>query len=723
MNQFYKYLFPILFFFQSGFSQNDEAKHIDSIKAELGKAKHDTTRIKIFLALAENIFDPDEWPKYNQKSIDLSEKLISSTDSSIRKIATHALANGLNNKGYYFNSVGRYDSAMYFYLRSTELMLKTKDKEGSAIVLMNIGLLLNNKGDYVGSIDYYYKSLRIFESIDNAEGISQVLNNLASVYNFVNDKKRAKEYYYKSIEIKKKLNNPVLLSNGYNNLGSFYDKSHVYDSARYYYNKALIIKRKYRDMHGIMNLYNNIGSMYLDQDKYDSSGIYLNKALDMALKNNSKDGLAYSYNNLANLNFRQKKYKQAEDFVKQSLAISDQNKLIKPTISSYGILSNIYKSTKNFEKALFYSGRFQKMTDSLINNDKQRSIAVLQIKHDYEKEMFADSLNRIQQERVNQLKHQAEIQRQKVFTYVGIAVAVFMFLFALLLLNRYRIKQRTNRLLEEKNQIIVSQKEKVQLQKELLEKKNNEVMDSINYAQRIQKSLLSSDKLLSRNLKEYFVLFKPKDIVSGDFYWASETKEGFIVVNGDCTGHGVPGAFMSVLMISKLSEVIKEKNITRPDLILNQLRSEVISSLNPSDSNEITRDGMDAVVCKFDFKSMKLEFAAANNTFYIVKNGELIIAKPDKMPVGKSDSDTTPFTYNEVSLAGGDMIYTFTDGYADQFGGPKGKKFKYKQLCELLLKISQHPLNEQYVKLNNEFENWKGQLEQIDDVCVIGIRV
>lgn len=717
------FIFSLLFSLPAFSQEEEDAKKIDSIKTALSKANHDTTRIKLYLALAENIYDPEVWPTYNQKSITIAEKLITSGDTSIKKVATQALANGLNNKGYYFSSIGRYDSAMYFYLRSTELMLKTKDKEGSAIVLMNIGLLLNNKGDYVGSIDYYYKSLRIFESIKNDIGISQVYNNLASVFNYLKDEEKAKEYFYKSIEIKKKLKNPVLLSNGYNNIGSYFDKLHMYDSSRIYYHKALIIKRKFRDIHGIMNLYNNLGASYMDQKKYDSAHIYLDKSFEMAQKNNFMEGLAYSYSNLADLYLKEDNIAQSEKLALKALELSQHYKLLKVTLMSYRTLTFTYKKKRDFEKAMLYSNNYHRLNDSLFNSDKQRSIAVLQIKHDYEKEMFADSLKRAQLEKENEMKHLAEVQKQKAFSYIGLTVTVFLLIMILLLFNRYKIKQRTNRILEEKNHIILNQKEKVQIQKELIERKSNEVLDSINYVQRIQQSLLSSNYLFKKHFSQHFILFKPKDIVSGDFYWATETDDGLIVVTGDCTGHGVPGAFMSVLMISKLSEVVREKKITRPDLILNQLRTDVIQSLNATIENGVTRDGMDAVVYKFHPKTKRLEFAAANNSFYILKNNDLIIAKPDKMPVGVSDNDSTSFTYNEMELSEGDIVYTFTDGYADQFGGPKGKKYKYKQLQELLQKISGYSLDEQKSILVKEFENWKGTLEQVDDVCLIGIKV
>lgn len=223
-------------------------------------------------------------------------------------------------------------------------------------------------------------------------------------------------------------------------------------------------------------------------------------------------------------------------------------------------------------------------------------------------------------------------------------------------------------------------------------------------------------------MPEHFVLFKPKDVVSGDFYWATATPEGFVFMTADCTGHGVPGAFMSLLNISKLSQAINENKITRPDLILNNIRTEIIKALNAEGSEE-SKDGMDAVLCKLDIKNLKLQYAAANNAFYIIRNKELLICKADKMPVGKGHDDSISFAFNEIALEKGDVIYTFTDGYADQFGGPKGKKFKYKQLEDIFMSICTLPMKDQSSILNQKFEDWKGSLDQVDDVLIIGIKI
>lgn len=230
------------------------------------------------------------------------------------------------------------------------------------------------------------------------------------------------------------------------------------------------------------------------------------------------------------------------------------------------------------------------------------------------------------------------------------------------------------------------------------------------------------------NSKDFFILNKPKDIISGDFYYAqahkgSNESELFYLCTADCTGHGVPGALMSMLGVSSLNEAIIEKNISMPNEVLNEIRSSIIASLNPEGSEEESKDGMDCVLCGFDFKNMKLYMAAANNPLWIVRSGEVHEYKPDKMPVGKYGDDLNSFSLQAINLQKGDIIYTFTDGYADQFGGAKGKKFKYKQLKEKILSIHRLTMEEQKEILSETFEAWKGNLEQVDDVLVIGLRI
>ncbi len=320
--------------------------------------------------------------------------------------------------------------------------------------------------------------------------------------------------------------------------------------------------------------------------------------------------------------------------------------------------------------------------------------------------------------------------------YIVYLIFFGAFVFLILQLNSKRLKS-----LNKKLELTIADRTKtISHQNKELEQKQKEIIDSINYAQRIQRALLASKKLLDNYLSqkgngknkgmEYFVFFQPKDIVSGDFYWASNLADNnFAIAIADSTGHGVPGAIMSMLNISCLKEAVVAQKLTEPNLILNYTRSKIIETLANDGSADGGKDGMDCSLLCFDFNEKKLNYAAANNPIWIVRknNGtnelEFLEFTADKMPVGKHDRDTVSFTQHSVALQSGDMIYSFTDGLPDQFGGPRGKKFMYKQFKELLVSISQLTANEQSKMLNSKLNEWKGELEQVDDVLVFGIRV
>jgi serine phosphatase RsbU (regulator of sigma subunit)/ligand-binding sensor domain-containing protein len=314
-----------------------------------------------------------------------------------------------------------------------------------------------------------------------------------------------------------------------------------------------------------------------------------------------------------------------------------------------------------------------------------------------------------------------------VWAYIAYVILFICFIYLMVQLSVRRLKKaktQLERTVKERTAEVVKQKEEIEIQKQIVEHKNKDITDSINYAQRIQRSLLASDKLLKEHLQDYFIFFQPKDIVSGDFYWASELADGnFAFVTADSTGHGVPGAIMSMLNISCLNEAVNGNKLTEPDEILNYTRRRIIDHLSNDGSAEGGKDGMDCSLVIFNKKTKELRFAAANNPVWIVRNKEIIEFSPDKMPVGKHDNDSVSFRRQTFQLMKDDVVYTLTDGMPDQFGGPKGKKFMYKQFKELLISISTLNMHEQQEILRNTINTWKGNLEQIDDICVAGIRI
>jgi len=325
---------------------------------------------------------------------------------------------------------------------------------------------------------------------------------------------------------------------------------------------------------------------------------------------------------------------------------------------------------------------------------------------------------------IDQLK---QIEKQKLITYFVFVALILVTGLGYFVYVNYRNKKKANDILQEKNRLITLQKEEIQEQKEVAEMQRDQISyqkkhitDSIHYALRIQRAILPSLELFTDEI-EHFVLYKPRDIVSGDFYWVNKKDNLWIVIAADCTGHGVPGAFMSMLGVSFLNEIVNNKNIHKPDQILNTLRDNIVSALKQEGAENGVKDGMDITVCAMDYSTGVLEWAGANNPLFIVQDGVLNHVKADKMPVAIHEV-MEPFTLHTFKLNKGDTFYTFSDGFVDQFGGSNQKKFLSKNFKDVIMTLQDKTMFEQGVKLDEVFEEWKKDVEQVDDVTVIGLR-
>lgn len=388
----------------------------------------------------------------------------------------------------------------------------------------------------------------------------------------------------------------------------------------------------------------------------------------------------------------------------------------------------IYKSSfsQNNKTLIKNLNQFEKKLDSLshafINNEEiikeqfnimlsEQRAEIDKLKHELE-----TKTNEAAQLNIELTEKESYINTQEVF--VGLFLALcFVALGALFwLFTTIRDKKKINQSLADKNELIRSQVVE-------LKSKNIEITDSIRYAKKIQDALLLSQKEIREIAPESFVYFRPKDIISGDFYWMIKKGDLLYVATADCTGHGVPGSLMSMLGLSHLEKIIVEKNILAPADILNELKKQIIIAMNKSEEKGSMKDGMDMSLYCLDMKNNVLTYSAANNGIYIIRGKEIIKLEPEKQPVGPNPKEHLPFNQFEFKLMPNDMIVTYSDGFADQFGGLSGKKFKYKQLQELLLNVKDKPIHTIPTVLNTTFEKWKGKLEQVDDVLLIGIKV
>jgi len=394
----------------------------------------------------------------------------------------------------------------------------------------------------------------------------------------------------------------------------------------------------------------------------------------------------------------------------QSLDISRELDLKREMFTLYRDISNVYKAMGNYRLALDNFESYSTNKDSSLQEENLKQISELETKYETE---------RIERENVllnteNALQ-EAQNKRQKIFLMSVIGISVIILVFGFVVYRQYQEKKRANILLEEQNIEIKQQRDQIFQQKQ-------EITDSIQYASRIQNAILPPDNMLSK-LQGHFILYKPRDIVSGDYYWMTLKDNKTIVVAADCTGHGVPGAFMSMLGISFMNEIVNKSDTTQANEILNQLRGDVISSLGQTGQEGEAQDGMDLALCVIDTITMKVQYSGAYNPLYIIRNGELIEYKADKMPIGIHKEKSDPFKNNDIDIQIGDALYMFSDGYVDQFGGIKQKKFMTKNFKELLMRINKKPMKEQGEILEKTLKEWMGNVEQIDDILVMGLRI
>ena len=366
----------------------------------------------------------------------------------------------------------------------------------------------------------------------------------------------------------------------------------------------------------------------------------------------------------------------------------------------------------------FHYNLYLRLKDSILSNENLSIVQNLNVKYETEKKEL--------QLRNQFIEIDFEENQNKQKTIIILFGALGLFataIFGTMAFINFRKSKKANLIINSQKLEVELKNEEISLQKELVEVKQKEIIDSINYAKRIQQAVLTGEDVWNKISKEHFILFKPKDIVSGDFYWAYNTPNGrSIFALADCTGHGVPGGFMSMLGNSFLNEIVVENKIFKANEILNRLRSKVIAALEQKGQTE-QKDGMDIALCVWNKMDNTLEFAGANNPLWLLRGREIIEYKADKMPIGTYLEIEKPFVSTTIQLQLGDILYLSTDGYADQFGGPKGKKFKYKALLELLMKNSTQEMGMQKIKLDEAFVAWKNKHEQVDDVAVIGVRV
>jgi serine phosphatase RsbU (regulator of sigma subunit)/Tfp pilus assembly protein PilF len=631
------------------------------------------------------------------------------------------IARSYLNIGLALDYQSKFDSAIIFYNKSLSINKVLENEFWQAQALLNLGIVNYYKGDLEESVKYYFKALKLFENQNDRGRMSAIYNNLGNLYKSKSQYYKAIEFHTKSLHIDIENNDSSGVSGSYNNLGIVYRNLNKLDSSLYYYEKSLEIKRNMKDVQGVATSLTNLGQLYYYKLDFKQGLKYNIEALAIERKLENKRGICQSYINIGEGYIKTGDLNSASYYLERGYAMAIEIGVLEDLISAIEGLAEVSFQKGDYKLAYEHYQQYSLYKDSLLN--KENSAQMAELDAIYGNESKQKEIILLNKEKILQ---QTDIENQRLQKIV-MGIALFSLLIILFFIFRsFQQKKKINNILEEKNQLV--------------EEKNKEITDSINYAQRIQKAVLQSEDKELTNFPDHFVLFKPKDIVSGDFYWMLEKNDSIYITAADCTGHGVPGGFMSMLGIAFLNEITAQKEILQPAEILNQLRAKIIKELGQKGIVGESRDGMDMSIIKINLKERIIEWAGANNPLLLISsNTELIKTienpigivdseyhlcelKPNKQPIGYANN-LEPFKNYSAKLNKDDMMYLFTDGYVDQFGGEKGKKFMKKRFKNLLIKNANLSMEEQKGKLDENFNKWMGSLEQLDDVCVIGIKI
>jgi serine phosphatase RsbU (regulator of sigma subunit)/Flp pilus assembly protein TadD len=648
----------------------------------------------------------------------------------------------LLQKAKHYHKEGNFPYSIFLAKKLKITSKQYDDKKSLATANHLIGKGYIEIGDFTKSINHYFKALSIYDSLQLDKEKARCLKDIGLLYWQINENENAREFYEKGLEISLAINDKENIAFIYNNLGMLSYRDGNFQKAMDLFKESLKIKKNIDNKESYANGLNNIGFLYRAKGKIDSSIVYYKKAIELYNEIDNQPGLANTYNNLSLSFLHKKDYRNAQKYLDLSKNISKELNLLDCLKENYLFRFKKNKAQKNYKKALENYITYSNIKDSLINKATETKINKLQAQ--YQIEQQNKEIQGLKKEK--QLKDKKQELFNNILLISGIALLVVFFL----IIRSGNIKKKKNKQLESQNQEIKQknleleaahaklQKRKEEIEKhrneireqqnklkeqfDIIQSKNWEITNSFEYAGHIQAAIIPDQEDLKKYFDDFFVLLRPKDIVSGDFYWYTENKDNIIVAAADCTGHGVAGGLMSMLGISYLNEIVNVKNILAPEKILAELREMIVTALNQKSHDTLTLSGIDISIVSLKSDKSRIEFAGANNPLYMVRNNELKEYQGDKMPIAFYDN-MAPFIKKVIKTQKGDQFYLFTDGYTDQFGGEHHKKFKFKPFRKLIVESNNLPMHDQKSKLNKTFESWKGDLEQVDDVLVLGLKI
>lgn len=759
-----RYSFLLFFIISAFFSFSQEINDIKILNDKISVAKEDTTKIRLLYQLSilyRKGKQHENEGKVNNRALLLSQKLqFKPGIITAYKFEGERLALLSQNN----EAIKEFEKCLSY--------MKAKDKSNYQYVCSKLGRLYFLIGNYPSSLQYMLEALKTAELLKDDASVGKYSGNIGNIYSQINEQEKALDYYLKALTIAQKCNNTQSIATNKVQIGGVFFHQNEYDKAFEFYMDALKINEEIQKTYFLANNYLVLAQCEIKRKHLTEANSYLTKAKALAIKSQDYEMLSSINIELSKLMIEKANYLEAEKYALEGLEIARKYNFVESRLSTLYYLADINDSLKDYKDAFFYFAEYTDLNDSLNNMEFKKTILEKEISYEYEKkEVLAkaefekqQALNKIELQRrkqalqlleqnnllnelqlnqstillkQNQVESKAnkrklsllkkekllqesysrekskELARQR-FIRNWFVFGAIVFLFMALFIFRSLKKSKAQ------NQLIEEQKLIVEQQKQLVEAHNTEIVDSITYAKRIQHAILPSLESISNAFPNSFVYYQPKDIVAGDFYWMEKAGDLLFLAVADSTGHGVPGALVSVVCSNALNRSVLEFDLTEPGEVLDKTREIVLETF--SKNGEEIKDGMDISLCVFNQKNACVKWSGANNPLWYIQAGELKEIKPNKQAIGKVDNPE-PFTTHTISIDQETQFYLFTDGYADQFGGEKGKKFMYKQFKELLVSTHQTPSAFQKHMLQDTFNDWKRHHEQVDDICVIGIRI
>ena len=578
-------------------------------------------------------------------------------------------AQALSNEGFCYVQMTDYELALEKLFEALSIFKEHEFEKGIAQVHYNLALISFRFSDYSNGLDYINKALLFYQKINDTVELARCYFQMGSLHNSLNDYSGAIEYFNKSLTLNRETKNIAGGASALMGLGQSYLNLKDYNKCESYLLESMSIQEKIEDRRGFAASLNAFMTLCLETGKNEEAEKSMKKGINLAIDLGDKMGISRFMLGLGKSYMQRNKMKEAEQTLKEALTVAEKIKLRMMLAPVHFSLSEIYEKEEKFDQALQHFKLFHQAKEDILNSDAAMKARSIQLTA-----------------KIENAKIEAEINH----------------------LKNVKLKQAY----------------------ELIAEKNNDITASITYAKRIQQAKLPNKINISKALPNNFILFKPKAIVSGDFYFFYKTEKQVFIAAVDCTGHGVPGVIMSMIGSEKLYEAVTQnENCTS---ILQRINEGMKAALRQSDTNESTRDGMDLALCSISLpypekngEPVKLTYAGANRPLWIFRKGkaELEEIKATKKAIGGFTDSNQHFETHELLLQKGDTFYVFSDGYADTFGGELGKKLTTKKFKDLLVQIQEKSMQEQEVFLDNYIENWRGNNELVDDILVIGVRL